>query len=77
MTEEMSEDDLSRIVTAVETIETSLGILAEKRTLGRDAYKRDRETQVLSNVVSSINNAFTDSSHQKYFESGSALSTGR
>jgi uncharacterized protein YutE (UPF0331/DUF86 family) len=47
MSDELTDDDLSRILTAVETIETSLGILVEKRTLDRDGYKHDRETQAV------------------------------
>jgi hypothetical protein len=35
MSDELTDEDLSRILTAVETIETSLGILVEKRTLDR------------------------------------------
>lgn len=45
MSDELADDDVSRILTAVETIETSLRIVAEKRTLDRDAYKHDREAQ--------------------------------
>lgn len=45
MTGDLTDDDVSRILTAVETIETSLGILAEKRTIDREAYKRDRAVQ--------------------------------
>ncbi|MCU4719317.1 hypothetical protein [Halapricum hydrolyticum] len=44
MSAELPDDDLSRILTAVETIETSIGILSDKRTLDCEEYKRDRET---------------------------------
>ena len=45
MTDGLRDDQLERIVTAVETIESSLEILAGKRTMSRDAYERDRETR--------------------------------
>lgn len=45
MGEELPDDDLSRILTAVETIEASIGILSDKRTLDREEYKQDRETR--------------------------------
>ncbi|MFB6228193.1 MAG: HepT-like ribonuclease domain-containing protein [Halobacteriales archaeon] len=38
-------DDVERIVTSVETIEESLAVLSEKRTLDRAAYKRDADTR--------------------------------
>lgn len=43
--DEFLEEDLDRIIAAIETIEESLGVLADKRSLGRSAYKRDREAQ--------------------------------
>jgi uncharacterized protein YutE (UPF0331/DUF86 family) len=45
MTEPLREDQLERVVTAVETIEESVGVLSEKRGVDRAAYKRDAETQ--------------------------------
>jgi hypothetical protein len=41
MSDELSASQLSRLVTAVETIETSLGVLVEKRPVDRATYKRD------------------------------------
>jgi uncharacterized protein YutE (UPF0331/DUF86 family) len=41
----LSEDDLERVLAAVETIEGSLEILARKRPITREAYRNDRETQ--------------------------------
>lgn len=41
----LSEADIQRIVTAVETIEESLGVLAEKQSLSRATYRTDRETR--------------------------------
>ena len=38
-------DRLERILTAVETIEKSLGILARKQQVGREDYKADPETR--------------------------------
>lgn len=38
-------DRLERILTAVTTIEESLGILSRKRTVDRETYKRDTDTQ--------------------------------
>lgn len=38
-------DRLDRILNAVETIETSLGILARKQSLSREAYHTDSDTQ--------------------------------
>ncbi|WP_136590954.1 type VII toxin-antitoxin system HepT family RNase toxin [Salinigranum halophilum] len=38
-------DRLNRILVAVETIEESLGTLARKQQLTRDAYKSDSDTQ--------------------------------
>lgn len=40
-----SDDRLSRILTAVETIEESLGILVRKQDVSRDAYNTTTETQ--------------------------------
>lgn len=45
MSDELSETQLSRLVSAVETIEASLGVLVEKRPLERAEYKRDSDTQ--------------------------------
>lgn len=41
----LSEADIERIVTAVETAEESLAVLADKQSLSRDAYRADRETR--------------------------------
>lgn len=38
-------DRLDRILTAVETIERSIGVLARKQTLDRDAYHADTDAQ--------------------------------
>ncbi|SFT08509.1 type VII toxin-antitoxin system HepT family RNase toxin [Halostagnicola kamekurae] len=38
-------DRLNRILTAVETIEVSLGVLARKQSLSREAYHADSDTQ--------------------------------
>lgn len=38
-------DRLNRILTAVETIEESLGVLARKQPISRDAYKTDSDTR--------------------------------
>lgn len=38
-------DRLSRILSAVETIEESLGVLARKQRMSRDEYKRDSDTR--------------------------------
>lgn len=38
-------DRLNRILDAVDTIEASLGILARKQSVSREAYAADRETQ--------------------------------
>lgn len=43
MTDALRDDQLERIVTAVETVETSLEILARKRAVSRESYKSDRE----------------------------------
>lgn len=45
MTTGLREDQLERIISAVETIESSLDILTRKRTVDRQTYKRDRETR--------------------------------
>jgi hypothetical protein len=37
----LSEDDLERIISAVETMEASLAVLAEKQSLSRSAYRTD------------------------------------
>jgi hypothetical protein len=39
----LSEDDLERIVSAVETIEESLSVLVAKQSLSRETYRSDRE----------------------------------
>ena len=36
---------LDRILTAIETIETSLGVLARKQQVDREAYERDSDTR--------------------------------
>lgn len=41
----LAEDDIERILAAAETIEASLDVLADKQSLSRTAYKRDRETR--------------------------------
>lgn len=41
----LSEDDLERIASAVETMETSLSVLAEKQSLSREAYRTEQETR--------------------------------
>jgi uncharacterized protein YutE (UPF0331/DUF86 family) len=38
----LSEADIERIVTAVETVETSLAVLADKQSLSCEAYHADR-----------------------------------
>ncbi|NUE01252.1 DUF86 domain-containing protein [Halorubraceae archaeon YAN] len=45
MTNEFPPDRLNRILTAVETIEESLGILARKQCISREGYKRDSDTR--------------------------------
>jgi len=39
----LSEDDLERIVSAVETIAESLSVLVAKQSLSRETYRSDRE----------------------------------
>lgn len=41
----LSESDIERIVTAVETVETSLAVLADKQSLSREVYRADREVR--------------------------------
>jgi Uncharacterized conserved protein len=41
----LSEADIERIVTAVETVETSLAVLADKQSLSREMYCADREAR--------------------------------
>jgi uncharacterized protein YutE (UPF0331/DUF86 family) len=41
----LSPDDIDRILSAVETIEQSLSVLAEKQSMSREAYREDREAQ--------------------------------
>jgi Uncharacterized conserved protein len=43
--EELSADRLTRIVTAVETIEESLGVLSRKQQIDREGYKTDSDTR--------------------------------
>lgn len=45
MSDDLSDAQLARIVTAVETIEAGLGVLVEKRDVDREAYKRERDRQ--------------------------------
>jgi uncharacterized protein YutE (UPF0331/DUF86 family) len=40
-----SDEDVERILAAARTIERSLGVLAEKQSLSRSEYGRDRETR--------------------------------
>ena len=44
-TGEFPADRLNRILTAVETIEESLGVLARKQRISRDEYKTDSDTR--------------------------------
>lgn len=44
-TDELPADRLDRILTAVETIEESLGVLARKQRISREAYKADSDTR--------------------------------
>ncbi|MFD1648006.1 type VII toxin-antitoxin system HepT family RNase toxin [Haloarchaeobius litoreus] len=39
------QDKLNRILTAIETLETSLGVLAEKQSVSRDTYDQDSDTR--------------------------------
>lgn len=39
----LTADDIERILDAVETIEASLSVLAEKQSLSRETYRNDRE----------------------------------
>ncbi len=41
----LSEDNVERIVRAVETIEVSLAVLSNKQSMSRDAYVADRESR--------------------------------
>lgn len=41
----LADGDLDRILTAAETIEKSLGVLAERASMDREAYQRDERTQ--------------------------------
>lgn len=41
----LSDDDLERIASAVETMEASLSALVKKQSLSRAAYRTDRETR--------------------------------
>jgi uncharacterized protein YutE (UPF0331/DUF86 family) len=43
--EDFPADRLNRILTAVETIEESIGILVQKQGLSRDQYKSDSDTR--------------------------------
>jgi len=38
----LSEDDIERLISAVETMETSLAVLADKQSLSRKEYMTDR-----------------------------------
>ena len=49
----LSEDNVERIVRAVETIEASLAVLSKKQSLSRSAYLIDRESRDVSNDGSS------------------------
>ncbi|MFH5802250.1 DUF86 domain-containing protein [Haladaptatus sp. CMAA 1911] len=44
-TEDFPADRLNRILTAVETIEESLGVLARKQQLSREAYKANSDSR--------------------------------
>ncbi|WP_458206708.1 type VII toxin-antitoxin system HepT family RNase toxin [Haladaptatus sp. NG-SE-30] len=44
-TDEFPADRLNRILTAVETIEESLGVLARKQRVSREEYKTDSDTR--------------------------------
>jgi len=44
-TDEFPTDRLNRILTAVETIEESLGVLARKQRISREEYKHDSDTR--------------------------------
>ena len=44
MTHEFPADRLNRILTAVETIEESLGVLARRQHISRDEYKSGSDT---------------------------------
>lgn len=41
----VADDDLERILVAVETIEASLAVLAEKQSVSRETYRSDQETR--------------------------------
>lgn len=43
--DDFPEDTLERILAAVKTIEESLGVLARKQRVSREAYKRDSDTR--------------------------------
>ena len=43
--EELPADRLSRILSGIETIEKSLGVLARKQRVSRDEYKSDSDTR--------------------------------
>ncbi|WP_273837230.1 DUF86 domain-containing protein [Halococcus sp. PRR34] len=43
--EELSADRLSRILSGIETIEKSLGVLARKQQVSREEYKSDSDTR--------------------------------
>ena len=44
-TDDFPADSLNRILTAVETIEESLGVLARKQQISRESYKADSDTR--------------------------------
>jgi len=41
----ISDDDIERIVSAAETIEESLSVLAAKQSMSRESYRADRDTR--------------------------------
>lgn len=45
MTNGLHDDQLNRILAAVDTIEASLGVLVRKQAVDRAAYKRDSDTR--------------------------------
>ena len=50
--ERLPADRLNRILTAVETIEESLGVLARKQHISRADYKADSEPVISSSTAS-------------------------
>lgn len=45
MTDEFPADRLNSILTTVETIETSIGVIVQKQDISREAYDADRGTR--------------------------------